>query len=156
MKQLFTITQQNRKLLYGYLKNLSEDELFTIPAGFNNNIWWNIAHVVVTQQKLAYGLSGLPLYISNEWVKAYEKGTFPKGRPSDEEIEELTKLLFELPEKTEAEYAKGVFKNFKSYMTTPKIELNSVEDAIAFNVFHEGLHLGSIIALARAVKNQYQ
>jgi len=37
-------------------------------------------------------------------------------------------------------------------MTTPKIPLNNVEDAIAFNVFHEGIHTGSILALAKAIK----
>lgn len=152
MEQLSIIVRQNRKILYKYLTGLSEEELFAIPKGFNNNIWWNVAHVVVTQQKLVYGLSGNPLQISKELVEQYQKGTFPEGRPSVSEIDEIKKLLFELPEKTEADYKDGVFKHFKSYMTTPKVELNSVEDAMAFNVFHEGLHLGSIMALLRAVK----
>ncbi len=152
MEQLFTIIRQNRKILYRYLTDTPEELLFKIPKGFNNNIWWNIAHVVVTEQKLVYGLSGLPLNISTELVEKYQKGTFPEGKPSDTEVEEIKKLLVELPEITENDYANGVFKNFNPYMTTPKVELNSMEDAIAFNIFHEGLHLGSIMALARAVK----
>jgi len=108
--------------------------------------------VVVTQQKLVYGLSGLPLNISNELVGKYQKGTFPKGKPTPTEVDEIKKLLFGLPELTIDDYEKGMFHDFKSYMTTPKVELTSVEDAIAFNVFHEGLHLGSIMALSRAVK----
>jgi hypothetical protein len=152
MKQLFIITEKNRKLLYNYLINTPKDLLHKVPQGFSNNIWWNIAHVVVTQQKLIYGLSGLPLNISNELVEKYQKGTFPNGTPDDAELSEIEKLLVELPEKTVANYQKGVFQNFKPYMTTPKVELTSVEDAIAFNVFHEGLHLGSIMALSRAAK----
>ena len=152
MKQLFTITEKNRKILYNYLVKTAPEQLYKIPEGFNNNIWWNIAHVVVTQQKLVYGLSGLPLNISNELVINYQKGTSPKGTPEKGEVAEIEKLLFELPEKTVADYKKGIFQNFKTYMTSPKVELNSVEDAIAFNVFHEGLHLGSIMALSRAVK----
>ncbi|NKI31441.1 DinB family protein [Croceivirga thetidis] len=152
MQQLSIIVNQNRKILYKYLTGLSDDELFTIPKGFNNNIWWNIAHVVVTQQKLVYGLSGLPLNISQQLVEDYQKGSFPKEKPNQEEVEEIKRLLFELPEKTQADYDAGLFTNFKSYMTTPKVELNSVEDAMAFNVFHEGLHLGSIMAILRAVK----
>lgn len=152
MDQLFTITLKNRKILYRYLTKLSGEALFTIPKGFNNNIWWNITHVVVTQQKLVYGLSNLPLHISLEWVEKYQKGTAPKGNPSEVEVEEIKKLLFELPEQTIKDYQNGIFKGFKPYMTSPKVELNSVEDAIAFNVFHEGLHLGSIMALARVVK----
>lgn len=153
MKTQFTIVTQNRKLLYHYLNNTPENVLFTIPEGFNNNIWWNIAHVVVTQQLLVYGLSGKPLPISDELVAKYRKGTFPQGQPTSAEVEELTSLLFELPQQTEKDYENGVFKDFKPYMTTPKVELKSVEDAIAFNSFHEGLHLGSIMALIRATKN---
>ena len=152
MNRLFTITGQNRKILYGYLVNTPEEMLHKIPNGFNNSIWWNIAHVVVTQQILVYGLSTLPLNISRELVEKYQKGTIPNGKPDHSEIQEIKKLLFELPDQTAKDYQNGIFKNFKTYMTSPKVELNSVEDAIAFNVFHEGLHLGSIMALARAVK----
>lgn len=152
MQQLFTITLQNRKMLYHYLTNTPHEVLYKIPNGFNNNIWWNIAHVVVTQQKLVYGLSGLPLNISNDLVESYQKGSFPKAHPTPTEVTAIKKLLFELPEKTVMDYEKGIFQNFKPYMTTPKVELKSVEDAIAFNIFHEGLHLGSILALSRAVK----
>lgn len=153
MENLFTIIRQNRKGLYHFLKNTPKEELFKIPKGFNNNIWWNIAHVVVTEQKLIYGLSGLPLNISQDLVAKYQKGTSPKENPSDEEFELIKTLLFSLPEKTEKDYKAGLFSSFKPYMTTPKVPLNNVDDAIAFNIFHEGLHLGSILALARAVKN---
>ncbi len=132
---------------------MSKEELLKIPKGFNNNIWWNIAHVVVTEQKLIYGLSGLSLNISQDLVDKYSKGTSPESEPNDEEIEAIKKLLFSLPEKTEEDYKSGLFTSFKPYMTSAKVELKSVEDAIAFNVYHEGLHLGSIFALARAIKN---
>ena len=153
MQQLFTITQKNRKILSRYLTNTPKEALFKIPKGFNNNIWWNIAHVVVTEQKLVYGLSGLSLNISQELVERYQKGTFPKEKPSESEMKEIEKLLLELPEQTNEDYNNEIFKDFKSYMTSPQVELNSVEDAIAFNVFHEGLHLGSIMALSRAVRD---
>ena len=151
MKQLFHITQQNRKILHRYLTHTPEEILFKMPKGFNNNIWWNIAHVAVTQQKLVYGLSGLPLQLSQELVSRYEKGTFPSGRPEKAEFQEISELLFALHDRTVVDYEKKIFEGFKPYMTTPKVELKSVEDAIAFNVFHEGLHLGSIMALSRAV-----
>jgi len=93
------------------------------------------------------------LNISEELVRKYEKGTFPSGRPDAAEVKEISELLFTLHDKTVEDYENKIFEGFKSYMTTPKIELNSVEDAIAFNSFHEGLHLGSIMALMRAVKN---
>ncbi|MEM8998778.1 MAG: DinB family protein [Bacteroidota bacterium] len=151
MENLFTITRQNRKILHRYLQQLSKEELIKIPVGFNNNIWWNIAHVVVTQQRLVYGLSGMEMHVSQTLDEKYRKGTFPTGDLVDEEYEGITKLLFSAIEKTEVDYHNGVFTSFDAYMTSPKVPLNSVEDAIAFNVFHEGLHLGAILALQKAI-----
>ena len=130
MEQLFTITRQNRKILQSFLKNTPLDQLTQVPEGFNNNIWWNIAHVVVTQQKLVYGLSGLPFHISKEWVTRYEKGTAPDAVPTEQEIKTLSEVLFSTLDQTEADYQNKVFKNFSPYMTSPKVPLNSVEDAI--------------------------
>ncbi len=36
-------------------------------------------------------------------------------------------------------------------MTSAGIRLESVEDAIAFNNFHEGIHLGYVMALKKAL-----
>jgi len=47
------------------IEDFSLEELNKIPEGFNNNIIWNIAHVIATQQALVYGLSGLPTQRSN-------------------------------------------------------------------------------------------
>lgn len=152
MENLFTIIKQNRKILHRYLNTTAEAELYKIPKGFNNNIWWNIAHVVVTEQKLIYGLSGLSLNIDQALVENYQKGTFPKANPTDNDLSSISELLVSLPEKTELDYNAGIFNSFKPYMTSPKVPLNNVEDAIAFNTFHEGIHLGAIFALEKAIK----
>ena len=122
-----------------------------IPDGFNNSMFWNLAHVVVTQQKLVYGLSGLPLNISQEWVDRYQKGTHPVVTPEGDDIEQLMELLFSTLDKTEKDYASGIFIDFKTYMTSAKVELKSVEEAINFNLFHEGLHLGTLLSLQKLV-----
>lgn len=151
MEKLLDIILKNRKILHNHLQNTPKEDLFKIPKGFNNNIWWNIAHVVVTTQILAYQLSGLGFTIEEELVNKYRKGTFPQGEPSEEEIEKISKYLFSTVEQMETDYKNGKFKMYKEYMTTPKVHLQNVEDAISFNVFHEGIHLGSILALKRAI-----
>lgn len=149
MEKLFNITLQNRKTLYRILKDTSTEQLLNIPDGFRNNIWWNIAHVVVTQQILVYKLSGLPMRISEALVDKFRKGTVPDGTATEEEIEIITGFLFSTIEWTQEDYTNGLFKTYNEYTTSVKVTLSSVEDAIAFNVYHEGLHLGSILALLK-------
>ncbi|AEM70174.1 hypothetical protein Murru_1130 [Allomuricauda ruestringensis DSM 13258] len=152
MEKLFDILLKNRKILHGHLEHTPREDLFKIPEGFNNNIWWNIAHVVVTPQLLIYGLSDMEFTIEKELIDKYRKGTFPEGEPTKEEMEKISAYLFSTVKLIQLDYEHGKFKTFKEYMTTPKIGLNKVEDALAFNVFHEGLHLGAILALKKALE----
>ncbi|MBW8242365.1 DinB family protein [Muricauda oceani] len=151
MEKTFDIILKNRKIFQSFLQDIPKEDLFRIPAGFNNNIWWNIAHVVVTPQLLMYKLSGLDFTIEEELVNKYKKGTFPQGEPSNEELEKIKTYLFSTVEQIQHDYEQGKFKNFQEYMTTPKIGLSTPEDALSFNVFHEGLHLGAILALKKAL-----
>ncbi len=47
MHEAFNITMQNRKVLEGYLQNYSLEQLNKVPQGFNNNLIWNIGHIIV-------------------------------------------------------------------------------------------------------------
>ncbi len=64
MNYTFDITLKTRTLFHQILESLTLDQLNTKPKGFNNNIFWNIKHVVITQQLLTYKLSGLPVLVS--------------------------------------------------------------------------------------------
>ena len=151
MDKSFEIMLQHRKVFYHYLKTMSLATLNEIPKGFRNNIVWNIGHIIVTQQMLVYRRSGLTTMVSDEVIDRYRRGTAPDGNATDEEVDALKKLLFTTVEKTTGDYQLGVFQEFDAYTTTTKVTLNSVEDAILFNNFHEGLHLGAIISLQKVV-----
>jgi hypothetical protein len=71
LKNELEITLQNRKNLLAILENTSKENLLKIPEGFRNNIWWNIAHVVVTQQILVYKFSGETMRVPTELVERY-------------------------------------------------------------------------------------
>ncbi len=127
------------------------EQLLQIPEGFRNNIWWNIAHVVVTQQLLVYKFSDLQMRVSQEFIEKFKKGTVPDGTASEEEIKEIAAFLLSTIEWMEEDYNNGLFKEYNSYTTSMNVTLNDVDDAIAFNLFHEGLHLGAILALQKVV-----
>lgn len=147
----FSHLAQLRTFLHSKLSNAPRKVLFCIPEGFNNSPFWNVAHLVVTQQLLMYKLSGLPLCIPEEWVAAYGKGSKPSATPhSDEEVQAIWEHFLALPTRTKEDYEAEKFKHFQAYETSTGVVLHSVEEALLFNNFHEGAHSGYILAQLRA------
>lgn len=151
METILSILKHNRKVYAHFLDRFSLEELNTIPKGFNNNIIWNIAHVVVTQQLLMYKLSGLPLHVSEEMVERYRKGTKPEGEVGQKEVDEIKSALFDTYEALKEDLAQDKFKNFHPYTTSSKMDLTTFEEASSFVLFHDGIHVGSVLALARCL-----
>jgi hypothetical protein len=149
LDKIFDITLQNRKILYKILKRTPREVLFEIPEGYRNNIWWNIAHVIATQQILVYKFSNLPTRIDDSLVQKFRKGTLPDTIPTDEEIDHIAAFLFSTAEWVQQDYENGVFKMYNNYETSTKVTLRNVEDALAFNLYHEGLHLGVILSFEK-------
>ncbi len=151
MQHILEITRTNRRLMQKILDNYSLDQVNKVPEGFKNNLIWNIAHVVVTQQLLVYKLSGLPMMVNDEMVNTFKKGTKTEGEVSPEEVDKIKALLFSTLDQTEKDLEAGIFKNFQEYPTSTGFVLKSLEDAINFNNFHEGIHLGYVLALKKAL-----
>jgi len=151
MQETFQITQTSRKLLSKLIENLSLEQLTSIPSGFNNNIIWNIGHIIVVQQMLVYHLSGVPMSIAADLVSKYKKGTQPQDVVTEDEVFYLKQLLFSTVKQTEVDYEAGLFKNFTEYTVMTGFVVKSVQDAIAFNYYHEALHTGVIMSLKKLV-----
>ena len=151
MDKLFNISLQNRKILRSILSKLPKDVLAKIPDGYRNNIWWNMCHVVATQQILFYRLSGLTTHVDENWVDLYKKGSVPETQPSSDDVNDLIELLISSVQQAETDYNSGLFKEYNEYTTSNKVTLSSIEDAISFNAFHEGLHLGVILSQLKSL-----
>ncbi|WP_276388779.1 DinB family protein [Eudoraea chungangensis] len=151
MKELIAITQQNRKLLSRILNRFTLDELAEIPEGYRNNIWWNLVHIIVTQQLLVYNLSNSVMRVEDSLIEAYKKGTTPKKAPTGEDLEMINKLLLSTAQWLQEDFDNGLFKKYSPYTTSTGTTIKSIEDALSFNLFHEGLHLGVILSLQKIV-----
>jgi len=46
MDWTFDVLLKNRTILKSFIESFSLEELNKIPQGFNNNIIWNIAHLI--------------------------------------------------------------------------------------------------------------
>lgn len=151
MNWAFDINLKSRAVLKTFLESYSLEDLNKIPDGFNNNIIWNVAHTIAVQQSLIYKLSGLPPIVSEEMIETFKKGSKPERDLTQAEVDEIKGLLFSTIEKTKEDYENEVFQNYHEYTVMTKSTLTNVMEAIDFNNFHEGIHLGYILALKKSL-----
>lgn len=143
--------RQTRALLGRTIADLTEDQLLHVPSGFRNNILWNVGHVIVAQQALHYRLAGREMYISDAFARCFGRGTSPQDWASTPDVDEVRRLLVALPDRLLEDYRAGGFEGFRPYATSTGPVLQDIEDAIAFNNFHEGLHTGVVMSLKKLV-----
>lgn len=142
------ITRNN---LLKVLAPFTNEQLNTIPPGLNNNLIWNFGHVIVTHQLLCYKLAGEEMKIENELVAKYRKGTKPEGIISDKEITLLKGYALDLVDHFERDLQTDKFQNYKPYGTSYGVELSDIQQATLFNNIHEGMHLGTMLAMRNLV-----
>ncbi|WP_290792846.1 DinB family protein [Flavihumibacter sp. UBA7668] len=149
---IFKAWKSSRKLYLTFFDKYSTEQLNYIAPGFSNNLIWNIGHIIVAQESLVYRGSGLPMSISEELINSYKPGTKPEQPVSQEEVNKLKELLVSQVAKTEADFQLGVFQTYIERETVTGFHLASIEDALEFNNFHEGLHLGYMMSIRKFVQ----
>jgi uncharacterized damage-inducible protein DinB len=152
MNKQFEILKKTRKNLLEFTSDLNIDQLNEIPPGFNNNIAWNLGHVVSSQQGLCYVRAGLPIFIDEKYFETYKPGTKPGAKTDINELDITKQLLLSAIDQFESDYQNSIFTNYTPWTNRYGIEISTIDDAIAYVIFHEGLHLGYIMALKHLVK----
>ncbi|WP_340199561.1 DinB family protein [Ascidiimonas sp. W6] len=153
VNELLNTSLANREILSKYLDEFTLVNLFKIPEGYNNNIIWQIGHMIGVQQQLVYGLSGLSLMVNEDFMKRYGRGSVPEEIIDENAVDEIKSLLMVTLMKTKEDLSKNMFKNYKPFNTAIGMELKNVEDAIKFNNFHDKIHLERIQALVGAIES---
>ena len=151
MESIFKLLKTSRQLCANYFDKYSLEQLNKTPSSFNNNLIWNIGHIVVAQQSIIYKGANLPMNISDDLFNLYKSGTKPEREITQNEANELKTLLFSLPEQTEKDFAAGKFVSYNERTTGTGFHLASVMDAFEFNNYHEGLHLGCMMSIRKFV-----
>lgn len=154
MNFTFQVLNNTRAIFNKIIETNTLEDLNKIPKGFNNNVIWNIGHIVVTGELLAYKLSGLKPALSDEIIDKYKKDSKPQGDLTKEAVNEIKELLLSTIEKTALDYSNGVFKDYNAYtVSTTGNTLNNIDEALQFILMHEGIHYGYVLALLKAIKN---
>jgi hypothetical protein len=144
---------QTRKNYLAILESSSIAELNAIPIGFNNNVIWNIAHIVATMDILYYSLNGLTPKLDSNFIESYRKGTKPAEMVDEAMVDALKLNLVSQLDRIETDVKEGIFpENLpKPYTTSYHFELKTLADIIRFNQVHEALHMGIVMSLRKFV-----
>ncbi|WPU96408.1 DinB family protein [Mucilaginibacter sabulilitoris] len=151
MIQYLNKLEEERRLLLERTKELTVDQYNIIPPGFNNNIIWNMGHILVVSESLLYQDSPYqrPVY---EFMKyRFEKGSIP-----DEIVGEDDIFIIRYSLQQTVQFYKMCTGMERSGRQIPSVS-NSCLTIISnkrmqFLLFHEDMHYRRIAKLMEIVR----
>ena len=149
MKINFETMKFSRTRISELIEPLSVKQFNKIPEGLNTNIIWNIGHILASQQLFMYKKTNLPFTIDSEIITKYKSGSKVPTNVSEEEINQIKGLLFSTLEQVERDYYDSTFMQFESFTTKRGVPIETIEDAVSFHTFHEGVHLGWLWTISK-------
>lgn len=152
MNQNMDTIKKTRHYLLQLLNNVTIEQLNEVPPGFNNNIIWNLAHIIAAQQGVCYLRAGQKIRIEEAFYLRYKPDTKPEGFVTNDDVEKIKGLLFSTLDQFEEDDAAGLFSTYNPWTNRYGTTLANIDEAVQFLLFHEGLHVGYIMALKHAVK----
>lgn len=143
-----------RLYLLKQISNLTTEQLNYIPSGYNNNIIWNLAHLVSAEQNMCYVRSGLPVTVEDKYFTPYISGTKPVDFVKGEDIEAIKAMLITSVDRLQVDLDNNAFVNYTPSIMIPKVygfEVTNIEEALEYLLYHEGYHAGCILSLKHLV-----
>jgi hypothetical protein len=153
MKWEMETVRGTRLFVLQLVSELTVDQLNKVPQEFNNNIIWNLGHLVAAQQGVCYLRAGLQTKIPEAFYRRFKPDTRPEGFIDAAGVEEIKNLLLSTLDQFEADYEANLFTGYKPWTTRYGAALTNIDEAVQFLLFHEGLHTGYIMGQKRLVKN---
>ncbi|PHI19518.1 hypothetical protein CEQ90_12530 [Lewinellaceae bacterium SD302] len=145
------VLRQTRRNMLRLCDSLTLEQLNLIPAEMNNNLLWNVGHVIATQQLLCYGLGNQPIPLPADFIERYRKGSRPTAAASGAEWTYIKSRLESTVDEFENDLRSLDFSNFREYETSYGTKLLNIGQALSFNNVHEGMHLGNMIVMRKMV-----
>lgn len=138
-----------RQLLLDTVCNLTTEQLNHTPHGFSNNIIWNMGHVIAAQQAICYKRAGKPMQIENDFFEKFKPGSKPSTFFDSHNIDVIKNLLLKTIDDFENDFMQKKFEQYETWTTRFGAEITSIDVAAEFIFFHEGLHIGYVMAMKK-------
>ena len=140
-----------RTFLFDIIKDMPIEKLNEIPAGFANNIIWHLGHMIVAQQSICYLRAGMQPAIPQSYVELFKPGTKPNAPVSADDAAAIKETFFSSLDQLEKDLLNNLLSSYTPWVTRYGVEITSINDALEFLLFHEGLHSGYITYMKRLV-----
>jgi hypothetical protein len=143
-----------RTMTAALLEGIPAEKAEVVPSGWKNNARWHAGHLVVTPRLLTFGLLGEPLGVPDEYRKWFAKGSAPEAW-GGEKLPDYAQLVHEVEECSEQLFdaMKGRWNEpyRQPYVTSVGVKLCTPAEGLNFSLCHDGIHLGLLLALKRAL-----
>ena len=138
------ILRASRIRLFQLIDTSNQELLFKIPEGFNNNIIWQIGHCITSQQRHMYMRSGLPMYITNEFMESFKIGSSPATWKTTPDVNEVKQLLIETVDHLESDLESRLFVRYEPFELPIGFQVKNHIQALQAANYHEAEHSGRI------------
>jgi hypothetical protein len=140
-----------RYLTINEVEGLSEKNLDIIPEGFNNNLRWNLGHIYLVQEVLAFQICGEPIQLPEVFSRLFSKGTKPAEWNEElPTLELLLEMLVKQPNRIQKSFQNRLNEPVEKPFTTGSgLTLNTIAECLNYTLYHEGMHFNTITLLKR-------
>ncbi len=138
-----------RSEILGILEEVTEEEAEMIPEGFNNNIRWNMGHIYLDQFLWLQAITKEKVDVPEQFNMWFGYGTSPSDFDYDTpSFEELKILLKKQPAQIKERYGDRLEKEYPSI----DMGMHTIEQVLIRTIFHEGMHLQTILDLKKCIR----
>ncbi|MCP8968569.1 DinB family protein [Ectobacillus ponti] len=145
---LFTQLESYRGYLLGAVEQVTEEQAEVVPAGFRNNIRWNLGHIYLDQYLWIRALTKEEVPVPALFQDWFGYGTSPQSFTAETpSLQELKELLRQQPAQLRERYGHRLKEKF----APAEMGMRTIEQVIIRTIFHEGMHLQAILDLKKHI-----
>lgn len=145
---LFNQLESYRSEILSVVDAVSKEDAEKIPDGFKNNIRWNLGHIYLDQYLWIQALTKETADVPENFNKWFGYGTSPANFTEETpSVTELKELLRKQPARIKETYGERLEEEFPQ----TEMGMHTIEQVLIRTIFHEGMHLQTILDLKKCM-----
>jgi len=143
MTKYLALLEKRRVMLLKNTEHLTTDQYNLVPPGFNNNIIWNMGHMLIVTEVLLYSNTPFEIPRPEFDIDGFKKGTKPELAIDDYGISQIRKSLSDT-----VPVLRKLLKDAQSVSLqvskSEPLHLLISDKSLDFMLFHEDMHFAKI------------